>query len=308
MEGNAMNPQIAKDILAIIRAGSITGAAKSLFISQSALSQRIKREEDELGTALLDRSGQPVTLTYAGEKYMEAMHQIASISAGLRNELHEIQDEAQGRINLGISLQRGMQLLPLVIPEFARLYPRVRFELMEYGSATLEKMLHDKLCDVALITTEPRYADLEYDLLETEEIILIAARGSDFAKAYADREEIPIHAARSETFVALTSGHSVRAFQDDLFRHHHMEPNILLETNSLEAAKRIAAEGAALMLCPQVFITQSHEVKDKVRCFRIQGNHYKRHFYLSYRKDLFLPRFMVDFRRIVKSKLTHFEA
>jgi hypothetical protein len=62
------------------------------------------------------------------------------------------------------------------------------------------------------------------------------------------------------------------------------------------------------MLCPQVFITQSPEVKDKVRCFRIQGNHYKRHFYLSYRKDLFLPRFMVDFRRIVKSKLTHFEA
>lgn len=301
-----MNPQVAKDIAAILRAGSITGAAKSLYISQSALSQRIKREEEELGTELLDRTTLPISLTYAGEKYMDAMEKIAGITAALLNELHETEDEAQGRIRLGISRQRGMQLLPLVLPEFVHLYPRVRIDLIEHGSATLEKMVHDGLCDVALITTSPRYTDLEYDLLETEEVVLIAAKDSEFGKTYGHRGKVPITLARNELFVSLTSGHSVRAFQDDLFHHHSMEPPILLETDNLEAAKRIAAEGAALMLCPSVFITQSPEVQSKVVCLRIKDNHYKRHFYLSYRKELFLPRFMLDFRDIVKEKLLHF--
>ncbi len=302
-----MNQQDVQDILAILRAGSITGAAKSMFISQSALSQRIKRVEEALGTELLDRSGTPITLTYAGEKYMDAMQRITGITATLLNELHEIEDEAQGRMCLGISLQRGMQLLPVVIPEFAKFYPRVRIDLMEHGSTTLEKMLHDGMCDLALITTEPKYTDLEYDLLETEEVVLVAAKKSEFARNHGHLEEVSINLAKSERFVSLSSGHSVRAFQDDLFRRHHMEPPILLETDSLEAAKRIAAEGAALMLCPQVFITQSPEVQSKVLCLPIKDNHYKRHFYLSYRKGMFLPRFMVDFRNIVKSKLVHFE-
>ena len=302
-----MNPQIAKDIHAILKAGSITEAAKSLFISQSALSQRIKREEEILGVELLDRTALPIALTYAGEKYMDAMQKISGITTALFNELNEIEDEAQGNIRLGISYQRGMQLLPLVLPEFFHLYPKVNIDLVEYGSATLERMLHDGLCDVALITTSPRYTDLKYDLLETEEVVLVAAKNTEFARTHGHLKEISITLAREERFVSLTSGHSVRSFQDDLFHHYHMDPPILLETENLEAAKRIAAEGIALMLCPSVFITQSPDVQSKVVCLRIKDNHYKRHFYFSYHKNLFLPRFMTDFRNIVKEKLTQFK-
>ncbi|HHX22278.1 MAG TPA: LysR family transcriptional regulator substrate-binding protein, partial [Clostridiales bacterium] len=132
------------------------------------------------------------------------------------------------------------------------------------------------------------------------------AKNSAFAQAYGHLKEVSILLAREEHFVALTGGHSVRAFQDDLFHHYHMDPPILLETENLEAAKRITAEGVALMLCPSVFITQSPDVQSKVLCLRIKDNHYKRHFYFSYRNDLFLPRFMMDFRDIVKEKLAQF--
>ena len=228
-----MNQQTANDILSVLHAGSITNAAKTMYISQSALSQRIKRVEDSLGTPLLDRGSVPIALTYAGEKYLEAMQKIAGITTSLLNELHEIEEEERGRMRLGISLQRGMQLLPLVIPDFSRRYPRVRIDLMEHGSATLERMLHEGLCDLALITTEPRYTDLNYDLLETEEVVLVAALDSAFARAHAGQAEVPITAAREERFVSLRPGHSVRALQDELFHRHEMEPPILLETDSL---------------------------------------------------------------------------
>lgn len=295
-----MEPEFATDLMTILRAGSITGAAKSLYISQSALSQRIKRVEDELGTPLLDRGVVPIQLTYAGEKYLAAMQKIAGIATALRNELHEIEHEAQGRMRLGISLQRGMQILPLVIPEFSHRYPRVRIELMEHGSGRLERMLHEGVCDVALITTEPRFTDLHYVLLESEEVVLIAAKTSDFAKRHAHLDEVPITAARDEKFVFLAQGHSVRALQDELFLRNRLEPQMLLETDSLEAAKRLAAEGAALMLCPSVFISQSPEVDAKVKRFRVENMDYKRHFFFSYRKDMQLPRFMADFLEIVK--------
>ncbi len=291
-------------ILVVLRAGSITGAANSLHISQSALSQRIKKMEEEFGTVFFDRSAIPIRLTYAGEKFLVALQKIAGITTTLRNELYEIEQETQGRMRLGISLQRGMQMLPLVIPPFSKLYPLVRIELMENGSTKLESMLHEGLCDVALITTEPRFTDLHYVLLESEEVVLIAAKSSKFARDHADKDEIPITAAKNERFVFLRHGHSVRALQDELFMRNEINPLPILETDSLEAAKRLAAEGAALMLCPSVFITQSPEVDAKVKRFWVENMDYKRHFFFSYRKDMVLPRFMLDFLDIVRKAVS----
>ena len=53
----------------------------------------------------------------------------------LENELREIRGEERGRLRLGISVQRSIQLLPKVLPEFTRLYPKVEFRLREAGSA-----------------------------------------------------------------------------------------------------------------------------------------------------------------------------
>ena len=298
-----MNLHYGECILAVLRSGSITAAAKKLYISQSALSQTIKRAEGELGAAIINRDSEPITLTFAGERYLDALSQVMAINSNLKNEINQINQEYKGRMRLGISLQRGMQLLPLVIPEFARRYPLVKINLTEQGSDTLEKLLHEGMCDLALITTDPKYPDLEYVLLETEEVILLAALDSPLAKAYPDGAEIDIQAAAKERFVYLRQGHSVRKVQDELFRRNSFSPSVLLETDSLEAAKRLAAAGSALMLCPKVYVLQSPEVRAQVKCFRIKGIEYKRNFYVSYRKDLFLTRFMTDFIQIVKDTL-----
>lgn len=290
-------------IRAILDTGNITRAAKSLFISQPALSQAINRLETQLGTKILDRSKNPIRLTLAGKKYMAASEKINAITTNLMNEISEITDEYQGELRLGISMQRGIQLLPSVIPLFSARFPHVTIELIEEGSSTLEKMLHDGACDLALITTEPRYTDLHYELLESEEVVLVAAYDTTFAKQHKAGSVIPISAAASELFVSLCQGHSVRTIQDELFARNRFDPSILLETDNLEAAKRLVAEGAALMLCPSVYITQSPEICDKVKCFRIQNMGYKRHFYFSYRKDMTLTRFMIEFRDIVKEHL-----
>ena len=107
-----MNIKHAQYMLPVMQEGSITAAAKKLYISQPSLSQMIKLVETNLGTPIFNRSTDPITLTYAGEKYIEAAKQILTINNNLQKEIDEITHEDHGCLQLGIPVQRAMQVLP----------------------------------------------------------------------------------------------------------------------------------------------------------------------------------------------------
>ena len=134
-----MNLRYIECVQTVLSSGSISSAARSMYVSQSAVSQMIQRIEKELGAFIFNRETDPISLTFAGEKYLDAAREILAINARLQNEIYEISSELRGRLRLGISLQRGMQLLPLIIPEFIKRYPHVQIELTEKGSSLLKR-------------------------------------------------------------------------------------------------------------------------------------------------------------------------
>jgi len=293
----------ANYVLTVLREGSFTIAAKKLFVSQPSLSQTIKQIEANLGAPIFDRSSEKLQLTYAGQKYVEAMQQVMIINTNLINEIEGLREETRGRMRLGISMQRGMSLLPQVIPEFIAKYPYVEIKLEEHGSDTLERLVMEGVCDIALVTTNPKVNNLEYILIENEKLVLMAANTTKIAENHHEGTEIDLIEAKNEKFISLRAGHSVRVVQDRLFAIHHMDPKILLETNSLEAAKHIASRANAVMICPYVYIANSTTLLSLTKCFPIRSHGYERHFYLCYRKGLYFAKFMEDFLEIVKSKL-----
>jgi len=115
-----MNTKHINIVLTVLREGSITAASKKLFVSQPALSQTIKQIEMELAAPLFDRNTDPISLTAVGSKYVEAAQQIVDIERNLRSEIAETKKEIHGRLIVGLSVQRGLKLLPQVIPEFAQ--------------------------------------------------------------------------------------------------------------------------------------------------------------------------------------------
>lgn len=298
-----MNMKHIQYVMTVLREGSITAASKKLYVSQPALSQTIKQIELDLGTPIFDRSTDPISLTYAGQKYIDAAQRIIDIDRNLRTQIAEMKNEVHGRIRVGISVQRGLQLLPLVVPEFARLYPYVKLELVEYGSDTLERMTSEGQCDIALVATTEKPNKLSYVLIENEQVVLMAARSTDLAHRFEDGTPIEITEAQHEKFVSMRSGHSVRVVQDRLFERYHISPSILMETSNMEAGKNVAARSNAVMLIPQVYVTNSLDLHFRVQCHPILNSDYERHFYLCYRKGLYLPKYMEDFARIVCEKL-----
>lgn len=290
-----MNIKHAQYMLTVLQEGSITAAAKKLYISQPSLSQMIKLVETNLGTPIFNRTTDPITLTYAGEKYIEAARQILTINNNLQKEIDEINHEDHGTIKLGIPVQRAMQVLPYILPKFKERYPFVEVLVQEHGSATTESLVLEGGVDFACLTTYPKHEELEYILVETEDLVLLTGRNSAIAKRIPAGTPIDITEARDETFVNIKSGHSVRTTQDRLFVQKDIQPKVLLETMSIEVGKRTAVACDAVMICPQNYIDMSPELVPHCVTYPIIGIEHKRSFYICHRKDRYLTKYMRDF-------------
>lgn len=294
-----MNEKHMQYVLTVLKEGSFTNAAKKLYVSQPSLSQIIKTAESNLGAPIFDRSTDPITLTPAGQLYVEAARQVTTISTNLRKQIEELSKEEFGTIRLGISVQRGMELLPELYPRFKKRFPHVGLELHEQGSATMEKSVLEGEVGIALLTTFPRHEELVYDLIQEEKLVLIVNRECELAKRIAPGTPIDILEARDETFISSQSGHSVRTIQDSLFITRDMKPKIDLVTISIEVGKHVVAASPVVMACPDSYVETDNSPDSAYFSYPILGVENPRHFYACYRKDMYLTKYMKGFLEIL---------
>ena len=295
-----MNLKRARYINAIYEAGGITAAAKKLFVSQPSLSQTIRLVEQELGIAVFERGVSPPKLTYAGEKYLETARAMISQEEQLNAILANIRNEAQGCLRLGGSIQRSLQLLPMVLPKFSRQYPHVQLVLEQQGSELLEKIVDEGKIDLGLVTTEPSRSNLKYILIENESYVLLTGRSSPLVSRFRPGDSISLMDAADGRFVSLKPGHNIRGIQDRVFARCGISPNILMETDSVEAAIRITVACGCYMLCPEVFVRTDPAITGSSVCFQVHELTEERHFYACHQREKYLPTYTRAFIEMVQ--------
>ena len=215
----------------------------------------------------------------------------------LENELREIRQENSGLLRLGISVQRAIQILPVALPWFTMQYPKVSIDLREEGSARLEQLLEDGEIDLALAAIESVSPSLSYALIEKEVVGVLAGKGAAIAQQLPPGTPISLSMIREDAFVSLKPGHSVRVVQDALFHESGMKPQVLLETDSLEVAKRVAVQAGACMLCSDIFV-DDYARRGGV-FYPLMDYENRRHLYACWRKGEKLPRYAEGFIQIV---------
>ena len=297
-----MNMKQALYFRTIAKYGTITAAAKQLYISQPSLSQTLRQIEDEVGTPLFDRSTSPFHLTYAGERYLKAVEAMLEIDARLKAEIESIRHEDGGRLRLGISVTRAMQVLPDVIPIFSKEYPNVTLDLTETASANLEGLLQKGEVDLALAATEPSEVNITYELIEKESIGILAGKDSNIAGKISSGTPITLRDVEKEDFVALDISHSSRIIQDRLFRRYNFHPRILLETSALEVGRRVALKSGACMVLPDVY-ADSFVFSQGGAFYPLADYDNHRHFYACYRNGENVKKYVRDFITISSAVL-----
>ena len=297
-----MNMKQALYFKTIAQYGTITAAAKQLYISQPSLSQTLRQIEDEVGTPLFDRSTSPFHLTYAGERYLKAVEAMLDIETRLKEEIESIRRDDGGRLRLGISVTRAMQVLPDVIPIFTKSYPNVTIELTEAASASLEGLLQKGQIDLALAALEANEANIADELIEKESIGILAGKDSQLAQLVPSGTPIRLEMVEKEAFVSLDTSHSSRIIQDRLFRRYNIRPKILLETSSLEVARRVALKSGACMVLPDVYADE-FVFNSGGAFYPLKDYENHRHFYACYRNDENTKKYIRDFVSITTSVL-----
>ncbi|WP_371168490.1 LysR family transcriptional regulator [Aliiroseovarius sp. 2305UL8-7] len=148
-----------RSFMTVADAGGVTRAAGLLHLTQSAVSMQLKRLEESLGRALLDRSGRGVSLTADGEQLLGYARRMMR----LNDEVYaRLTDQAyEGEIVLGVPADVVYPAIPKVLRQFHAEYPRMRVQLISSYTSRLKSMFARGECDITLTTEEEKDAGAE---------------------------------------------------------------------------------------------------------------------------------------------------
>ncbi len=167
--------------MAVSRQGSFTRAARSLGISQPALSRQVQKLEQELGVVLFLRDAGRVRLTEAGAQVEQWAQGILSSRQALVERLGQATQALAGELRIAASTTPGEFLVPDLVAGFAARHPAVRPEVLITDSGQVIEELRGDRWDVGFVGARLAARDLVYDEVADDEVVLAAPRAHRLA-------------------------------------------------------------------------------------------------------------------------------
>ena len=148
-----MNLKQLRYFTAVVEMGSISGAARTLHISQPPLSAQLRQLEEELGCPLFERGPRRIKLTQPGRLFYERARTILSLCDAAEREVQDAIEGVQGTLRLGaISSVSSTALIPW-LTDFHKTYPRAHLELFEGNTYEILEQLRAGFIEIAIVRT-----------------------------------------------------------------------------------------------------------------------------------------------------------
>jgi DNA-binding transcriptional LysR family regulator len=153
---------------------SFSKAADDLFLTQPTVSGHILSIEKSLSLRLFDRTSREVRLTKAGEVFLEYASKILSSRKDLLNALSEFSQGIRGELSLGASTIPGEYLLPKLMGDFKKEYPRFIISLKIADTKEIVQYVLQDSVEFGIIGAKLNHPSLHYERYEEDEIIVVA--------------------------------------------------------------------------------------------------------------------------------------
>ena len=208
-----------------------TKAAELCFVTQSGLSQQIKKLEEELGLPLFKRIGKKVQLTEAGSVFLVHAKKVVENIENGKQAIEDLNEMIGGELRIGVTYIFGLLILPIV-HAFAKQYQNLKI-VVEYGTteALEQKLLNNALDVVLVISSHPIEAPIQKVPLFISNMVMAVSKTHPLAHldkiAFKKMDEIEL--------VLPGKGSNSREFVEELFQKFNMTPKISIELHSIHA-------------------------------------------------------------------------
>ncbi len=255
-------------------------AAEACHVSQPTLSMQLRKLEDELGVALVERAPRRVMLTPAGRDAVERARRIL-------NEVDEMKEAARrsgaaegGTLRLGVFPTLGPYLLPHVVPMIRARFPQLELLLFEEKSADLIARLAAGTLDAAFLALPVHEPHLHAEFLFEEPFLLAVPGDHPLAK----RDTLHLDELGRHNLMLLEDGHCLRDQALDVCRLSGARENTEFRATSLETLRQMVVAGAGITLLPMLAIKGQPQVTENIHLLDFVDSHPSRQIGLLWRK------------------------
>jgi DNA-binding transcriptional LysR family regulator len=255
--------------VAAAEAGSVSGAARALSISQSSVTEAIRALEDDLGVVLFDRQARGLLITHKGSAFLRHARQILADVATARTAFRDEAETATGRLSLGVTSLVAGYVLSDILSRFRRAFPLVDLNVIEDNGDYLQHLLIGGELDVAVLLTS---SVKDRMALQVETLLVSPYRlWLPLGHPLAQQEAIALEELAGLPLIQLMVD-EIEESTRRLTAALPVKPEIAFRTRSVEAVRSLVATGAGLAILPSLVYRPWSLEGDRIEIRDVSGD------------------------------------
>ncbi len=235
----------------VVEEGSISGAAKTLNMTQPPLSILMNKFEKELDVTLFERHGKKITVTETGMFLYEKGLELLGKADDLMLELKEQHEGLRGTVRVGCITSANLFLIPGVVQQLLQEAPHVVTRVKEGNSSYILSELRDNRLDIGITRTIFQAEDLETTPLLTEPLLLALPPGHPLLK----KPSVSIQDLKDEKFIlpATTFGYGISDDIIEACQSSGFTPQIVYWGTETLPMLQMVLKGVGIAFTPKMY-------------------------------------------------------
>ncbi|GEM_PF-1403287 len=247
---------------ALVETGSFGRAAEKTGRTQPALSQRIKSIEEQLDGELFDRKRK--CLTPLGKNFYEIAKEFTLIQKKFNMLFQEATQGFSSELKIGTSDTFAFHLLPKVIREFLRQFPKIQLSVITRSSDEIENMVYKGEINIGVVTHPIIHSNLKEVKICEDPIYLVTSKKHPFIKKKLSNI---IHEIDGESIVMIDSKTRTGKIISKYLKTIKVEPKCVIDGGSFQVIMKYVSEGFGISFVPRMVAI---EWKEKVEIIGIK--------------------------------------
>jgi len=243
--------------VAVAQHHNFSRAARQMHVSQPALSEQIRKLEDELGTPLFERTSRGALLTDAGEAFLPHARSVLAGADVAIESVRMVSEGVAGTLTLGFIDSAALGIMPPLIRHFTARYPGVKLRLRELGTKRQLEALETGEIDVGIVSGPVWNPALAGQRIATES--LLAALPPEHPLA--GSETVRLADLRDDGFITYPADRGAALYEETLRLCHAagFAPVIVQEASEIYTICGMVAAGLGVALVPSSVETVAPE-------------------------------------------------